>query len=203
MGISLLSIPFLLVGLAGTPGAGDVPSPDAMWLGARVVPAALVEGFRRGIEDSVLAGKPAADAPRARAALAPLLDEAFPPEFLAGVGATFLAAQYTPDEIVALRQREEAPLGHKLREFEQSAARVEGETADERERARDRLSRRMFTAAERADIDAFAASPLGKKSLAQAPELAAHFMDQLDRRWASVRATLEPRLRAAAAAAKK
>jgi hypothetical protein len=192
---ALLPMSLLLAALAGDPGA-DVPSPDAMWLGARIVPAALVEGFRRGIEDAVIGGKPGAEA--ARAAMAPLLDEAFPPELLAGAGASFLAARYTADELRALRDREESPLGRKLRSFEQRAAQLKGETAEEREKARDALSRKMFTAAERADIEAFAATPLGKKSLALAPDLAAHFVDQLDRRWTSVRASLEPRLRAAA-----
>lgn len=187
----------------GPARAEELPSPDAMWLGGRVVPRGLVDGFRGAIVDATLdaalAGKPPADraALRARAlkAMAPALDEAFPPEVLAGFGASFLARHYTADEIQALRAREESALGEKLRAFERRAAEVKGDTQEERERARDALSRRTFTGAERAEIEAFATSPLGQKGLALAPDLAGYFVDQLDRRWAAVRGAVEPRLR--------
>jgi hypothetical protein len=200
---SVLSLPLLLVALAAEPHTADLPSPDAMWLGARVVPRGLVDGFRGAIVDAALdaalTGQDRADRAdlRARAlkAMAPALDEAFPPEVLAGLGASFLARHYTAEEIQALRAREESAIGEKLRAFERSAAEVKGDTQEERERAREALSRRTFTAKERAEIEAFAASPLGQKGLALAPDLAGHFVDQLDRRWAAVRGVVEPRLR--------
>ncbi len=183
--------------------AEDLPSPDAMWVGGRIVPRTIVEGFRGGIVDATLdaalAGRTPADraALRARAAagMKPVLDEAFPPELLAGLGASFVSARYTAEEIRALRAREESPLGQKLRAFEKAALEVKGDTPEERDRAREALSRRTFSAAERAELEAFAATPLGKKGIALAPDLVAFFVDQLDRRWAAVRTGYEPQLR--------
>jgi hypothetical protein len=187
--------------LTGSPAhADDLPSPDAMWLGGRIVPRALVEGFRDGIVDAALDARVAlADRPalraRARTAMAPVLDEAFPPELLAGLGASFLARHYGADELRALRAREESPAGERLRAYEKAAADVQGATPEARDEAREALSRRMFDARDRAEIEAFAASPLGRKGLELAPDLAAFFVDQLDRRWAAVRTGIEPRLR--------
>ncbi len=183
--------------------AEDLPSPDAMALGPHVVPVDLVDGLRRGIEDEALArlpgGAPQDVAAQARARLAPILDEAFPPELLAGIGATFLARHYTADELRALRAFEDSPLGAKLRSLHQAAPAAKGVTPEKRDEARDAQLRKALTPADRTQLDEFAASPLGKKSAALAPDLAAFFMEQLERRWSSVRAEVEPRLRAAAA----
>lgn len=190
-----------LFGLAGR--AEDLPSPDAMWLGQRIVPRTLVQGFRDGVEqdvvERVLGTRVAAvDQPplrtRAHAALAPLLDEAFPPELLAGLAAQFLARHYTAEELRALREREESPLGRKLRDFDRSTAELAGATPAAREDAREALARRSFSEAERKELEAFAASPLGRKGQALALDLAGFFVDQLERRYASVRPDLEPRL---------
>jgi hypothetical protein len=195
-----------LAAFAGFAAADDLPSPDAMALGQRVVPRALLDGFRSGIEDQVLdqllgPTLPSAEQPplrtRARAAMAPLLDEAFPPEVLVGMGAQFLARHYTADELHTLRAREESPLGRKLRAFEESAAAIMAPALSERDQARDQLARRTFTDAERKDLESFAASPLGRKGLALAPDLVAYFVDRLDRRYASIRSDLDPRLRRA------
>ncbi len=199
--LTLLSAGLLLPALVL---AEDLPSPDAMALGAQVVPRALVDGLRKGLEDETLSrlpgGAPQDGGREARARLAPILDEVFPPELLAGIGATFLARHYTVEELRALRAFEDSPLGAKLRTFRRSAAETKGTTPEERDKAGDALFRQTFSAAERTQLDAFAASPLGKKSGELAPELAAFFMEQLERRWASSRAQFEPRLRAAAAA---
>ncbi len=190
-----------LVGVIGH--AQDLPSPDAMWLGQRLVPRALVQGFREGVEneimDRVLGARVAeVDQPalraRARRSMAPLLDEAFPPELLAGMAAQFLARHYTADELRVLRAREESPLGRKLQDFERSAAAVAGPTPAAQEEAREALARRTFSDAERKELEAFAASPLGKKGQALAPDLAGTFVDQMERRYASLRPDLEPRL---------
>ncbi len=198
---TLTALAAALIGLGGR--AQDLPSPDAMWLGQRLVPRTLVQGFREGIEkdvmDKVLEARVAeVDQPplraRAHQAMAPLLDEAFPPELLAGLAAQFLAGHYTADELRALRAREESPLGRKLREFDRSAAEISAATPAAREEARDALARRTFTDAERKELEAFAASPLGRKGQALAPDLAGFFVDQLERRYASLRPDLEPRL---------
>jgi hypothetical protein len=197
---NLLPCAAALLAIAGT-RADDLPSPDAMWLGQRIVPHAIVDGYRDALGEEVLqkavAGRVAgADLPplraRARAAMAPLLDEAFPPELLAGFAAQFLARHYTADELRTLRAREESPLGRKLRDFTRSAA--EAATPSGKEGAREALARRTFTDGEQKELEAFAASPLGKKGLALAPDLAGFFVDQLDRRYASLRPDLEPRL---------
>jgi hypothetical protein len=196
--------------LGASSRADDLPSPDAMWLGARIVPRSLVDGFRDGIVRDALkdaAGRGSDEssepAPRARAAaiLAPALDEAFPEELLAGLAAQFLGRHYSADELRALRAHEESPLGRKLRDFYRRAGSVVAADPAARDRARDELARATFTEAERKDIDAFAASPLAKKGDALALTLAGFFLEQLDRRWAEVRPAIEPRLRAAAKAA--
>lgn len=183
--------------------AEDLPSPDAMWLGQRIVPRSLLQGFREGLEQQVLDAAlgtrvAAAEQPplraRAIAAMAPLLDEAFPPEVLAGFAAQFLARHYTAEELRALRAREESPLGKKLRDFDERSARLPAATPGAREEAREALARRAFTEADRRELDAFAASPLGRKGQALAPDLAGFFIDQLERRYASLRPDLEPRL---------
>jgi hypothetical protein len=193
--------------LASAARAGDdLPSPDAMALGVRMVPAAIVQGYRAGIEDDVLervlgARVPAGEQPavraRARKAMAPLLDEAFPPELLAGLGAQFLAAHYPADELRTLRARDESPLGRKLRDFEDRTADIVADSPASLARARDALARATFSAAEQRDLDAFERTPLARKGLGLAPQLAAFFVDALDQRWRSVRPELEPRLRAA------
>jgi hypothetical protein len=191
----------------GEARADDLPSPDAVALGQRAVPRTIVDGFREGVAgeaiDRVLGVRAgAADAAalraRARAALEPLLDEAFPPELLAGLAAQFLARSYTAEELRTLRDREEAPLGRKLQELDARAAQLPAADPAARDREREALARRAFTARERAELEAFAASPLGRKVERVGPELARHFLDQLDRRWAEVRGHLEPRLRRAA-----
>jgi hypothetical protein len=197
----------ILVGVAGR--ADDLPSPEAMWLGQRIVPRTLVQGFREGVEEGVLdrvlgtrvaaMEQPSLRA-RARMAMAPILDEAFPPEVLAGIGAQFLARHYTADELRALRTREESPLGRKLRDLDRSAAELAGATPAAREEAREALARRAFTDSERKELEAFAVSPLGRKGRALGPELAGTFVDQLERRYASLRPDLEPRLENAAEA---
>lgn len=193
---------FALVGSAGM--AEDLPSPDAMWLGQRLVPRALVEGFREGLAndvmDQVLGTRVSAlEQPpmraRARVAMGPLLDEAFPQDVLAGAAAQFLARHYTAEELRALRTREESPLGQKLRAFDQGASRLAAETPAARDEAREALARRTFTEAERKELEAFAASPLGRKGVGLAPDVAGFFIDQLDRHYASVRSDIEPRLR--------
>ncbi len=194
-----------LLGAAARPE--DLPSPDAVALGLRAVPRSIVEGFRGGVAgealDQAMGGRAGAAgaAPlraRARAALEPLLDEAFPPELLAGLAAQFLARSYTAEELRTLRDREEAPLGRKLRDLEARVARQAAADPAARERELEALARQAFTARERAELEAFAASPLGRKVERVGPELARHFLDQLDRRWAEVRGQLEPRLRRAA-----
>ncbi len=191
----------VLIGLAAR--ADDLPSPDAMWLGQRIVPRTLVQGFRDGVEQEavnrVLAARVAAvDQPplraRAHAAIAPLLDEAFPPELLAGLAAQFLARHYTAEELQALRAREESPLGRKLRDFDRSTAELAAATPAAREESREALARRTFADSERKELEAFAASPLGRKGQALAPDLAGFFVDQLERRYAALRPDLEPRL---------
>lgn len=185
-------------------GAGDLPSPDAMRLGAEIAPAVVVGGFRDAIVDAALdaalGGRAAADRAalraRARVAMGPLLDDAFPPELLAGLGAAFLSRRYTAEELAQLRARVESPLGQRLRALERSA--VEGDTPEERERARAALYGRTFSRAEQEEIAAFEASPLGRKGLALAPDLAAAFLDGLDRRWVEVHERCQPRLRRAA-----
>ncbi len=196
-------IAFTAVALIGAGGDDALPSPDAMWLGQRIVPRELVQGFREGVLDSVLdkalgsrvaaVDRPALRA-RARAATAMLLEEAFPQELLAGMGAQFLARNYTAEELKALRAREESPLGRKLRAFEQSAAEIVAATPAAKEEARGALARRTFSEAERKELETFAASPLGRKGLALAPELVGYFVDQLERRYASLKPDLEPRL---------
>ena len=190
-----------LIGLA--PRAEDLPSPDAMWLGQRIVPRSLCQGFWEGLEQQVLdkglgASVAAVDQPplraRALAAMAPLLDEAFPPELVAGLAAQFLARHYTAEELRALRAQEESPLGRKLRGFDEASGRVVEATPAAREDAREALARRTFSEAERRQLEAFAASPLGRKGQALAPDLAGFFVDQLERRYASLRPDLEPRL---------
>jgi hypothetical protein len=179
-----------------------------MALGARVVPAALVQGYRTGIEDGVLdrvsGAVPGTERPafvaRVRAALAPLLDEAFPPELLAGLGAQFLASHYAPDELRELRAREESALVRKLRAFERRAAEIVADSPESGDRAREALARETFSAAERRELEALEASPLGAKSLALAPDLAAYFVDALDRQYRSIKVELDPRLRRAAEA---
>lgn len=192
----------LLLVLPALARADELPSPDAMTLGRRAVPPALVDGFRKAIEDEALGRVPAARDPavarKARARLRPILDEAFPTELLAGIGATFLARSYTADELRALRAHEESSVGEKRRAFEKAAADVKGDTPEERDEARAALSRRTFTAADRAALEAFADSPLGKKGIALAPDLAAFCVDQLDRHWKDVRPGVEPLLRKAA-----
>ncbi len=174
-----------------------------MWLGQRIVPRALVQGFRGGVSADVLdrvlgARISAAEQPpiRARAlrAMEPILDEAFPPELLAGIAAQFLARNYTADELVALRAREESAIGRKLREFDRSAAAGPARSGAASDEAREALALRMFTDAERREIEAFAATPLGHKGLALAPDLVGFFVGELERRYASVRAHIEPRL---------
>jgi len=187
--------------LGATARADDLPSPDAMWLAARIVPRALVDGFRAGIARETIeraapsagTASPGARA-RAGAALAPLLDEAFPEEFLAGAAAQFLARSYTADELHALRAREDSPLGKKLRDFYGRAATLPSDDPSRREQ----LARATFTAAELREIDEFTASPLGRKGDELALALAGFFLDQLERRWAEVRRDLEPRLEGAA-----
>jgi hypothetical protein len=183
--------------------ADDLPSPDAMWLGQRVVPRALVQGLREGIEEDVLnrvlgTRVAAVDQPplraRARAAMAPLLDEAFAPELLSGLGAQFLARHYTADELRALRAREESPLGRKLKEFDQAADAIVTDTPAAKDEAREALARRTFSGAERKDLEAFAASPLGRKGQALALDLTGFFVEQLERRYAAIEQELEPKL---------
>lgn len=184
--------------------AEELPSPDAMWLGERIVPIDLVAGVKdtveRSVVDQVLGTRVStAEQPllrsRAHAPLAPLIAEAFPPEYLSGLGARFLALHYTEAELKELRAREEAPLGKKVRAFERSVAEMVVTSAEAREEARAALARKTFTGAERKELEALAASPLGKKSGALAPELVAFFVDELDRHWTAVRATIEPRMR--------
>ena len=201
-------LPLLCCSLAaavlGAPGrADDLPSPDAMWLGSRIVPRALVDGFRGGIVREAIeraSGGAASASPGARAragaALSPLLDQAFPEELLAGVAAQFLARNYDADELRTLRAREESPLGRKLRDFYGRAAALPADDPGARER--ERLARATFTAAEQRQIDEFTASPLGRKGDELALALAGFFLDALERRWAEVRQDLEPRLAAAA-----
>jgi hypothetical protein len=190
--------------LASPARADDLPSPDAMWLGARAVPAALVAGVEDTVEksivDQVMGGRvAAADRPvlraRAHAALAPLLAEAFSPEYLAGLGARFLANHYTAGELRELRAREEAPLGQKLRAFERSAAELVVANPEEREAARAALASKTFSDSERKELEAYSTSPLGKKSSALAPDLVGFLVDELDRHWATVRPGIEPRMR--------
>ncbi len=110
--IRVVSTTLALTWAAGIPAApGDLPSPDAMALGGRVVPRALLAGFRRGMEEEQLeriaATRPALTEPerqRALAAMSPLLDEAFPPELLAGIGAQFLSSHYDAAELRELRR---------------------------------------------------------------------------------------------------
>lgn len=204
---SSLVVPFLALIAVNSARADDLPSPDAMWLGQRLVPRAIVEGYRRALEEDAL-GKAAggrvatADLPplqaRAHAVMGPLLDQAFPPELLAGLAAQFLAAHYSADELRALREHEESPLGRKLREFDRGAAELPAPTPAAREEARDALARRTFTGQDQKQLEAFAASPLGRKGMALAPDLASFFVDRLDRRYASIRADLDVRLRNAA-----
>lgn len=205
-----LGVCALAAALLGSPArADDLPSPDAMALGALVVPGALVQGYRAGIEESVLervsGAVPAADRPaflvRARAALAPLLDEAFPPELLAGLGAQFLGTRYAPEELRALRAREESALGRKLRDFERRAAEIVVDSPASRDRAREALARETFSATERRELEGLEASGLGAKGLALAPDLAAYFVDALDRHYRSIEPELGPRLRRVAEAA--
>ena len=195
------------IGAAGW--ADELPSPDAMWLGQRMVPRALVQGFRDGIQEDLLnrvlgTRVAAVDQPalrvRARAAMAPLLDQAFPPEVLSGLGAQFLARHYSADELRALRVREESPLGQKLRDFDQMSDQLAAPTPAARDEAREALARRTFDEAERKDLLAFAASPLGRKGQSLALDLAGFFVEQLERRWASLQPGLEPRLRSVAEA---
>lgn len=190
-----------LIGGAGR--ADDLPSPDAMWLGQRIVPRALVQGFREGIEKDALdralgARVAASEQPplraRARVAMAPLLDEAFPAELLSGLGAQFLARHYTAGELRELRAREESPLGRKLRAFDRSAEELVAATPTAKEEAREALARRTFSDADRKDLEAFAASPLGRKGQALALDLAGFFVGELERRYASLRPELEPKL---------
>jgi hypothetical protein len=190
-----------------TPVQGDdLPCPDAAWLGQRVVPHDVVEGYLAALEDDVVGrvaeGRvPAANLPafraRARAALKPLLDEAFPPELLSGVAAQFLDRHYEADELRVLRTREESPLGRKLRAFEQQATEIRGQTPGARDETRDALARRTFTSAERRELEAFGASPLGRKWMGLAPALVGHFLDQLERHLTAIRHDLEPRMRGA------
>jgi hypothetical protein len=167
-----------------------------------------VDGFRDGIARDALKGatgrgseEPSELVSRARAALAPVLEEAFPEELMAGLAAQFLARHYSAEELRTLRAHEESPLGRELRDFYRRAGSVVAADPAARDRARDELARATFTEAERKDIDAFAASPLAKKGDELALTLAGFFLEQLDRRWAEVRPALEPRLRAAAKAA--
>ncbi len=208
--LSILSCCVAAALLGTSSRADDLPSPDAMWLGARIVPRSLVDGFRDGIARDALksaAGRGSDESsepvprPRAAAALAPALDEAFPEELLAGLAAQFLARHYSAEELRALRAHEESPLGRKLRDFYRRAGSIVAADPAARDRARDELARATFTDAERKDIDAFAASPLAKKGDELAMVLAGFFLEQLDRRWAAVRPEIEPRLRAAARAA--
>jgi hypothetical protein len=202
--MSIIARLFCVALVAGSGRADDLPSPDAMWLGQRIVPRAAVDGFRdavaKDVLDKVLGGRVAAvDQPtlraRARTAMSPLLDEAFPPELLAGFAAQFLAAHYSADELRALRAREESPLGEKLRAFERSAADLAPATPGTRDDARDALARRTFTESERKELEAFADGPLGRKGSALAPDLLGTFVDRLERRYAAVRPDIEPRLR--------
>lgn len=205
-GFSLAVLFFALIGV-NSARPDDLPSPDAMWLGQRLVPRAIVEGYRRALEEDAV-GRAAgsrvatADLPplqaRAHAVMGPLLDEAFPPELLAGLAAQFLAAHYSADELRALREHEESPLGRKLREFDRRAAELSAPTPAAREEARDALARRTFTREEQRQLEAFAASPLGRKGMSLAPDLASFFVDRLDRRYVSIRADLDVRLRNAA-----
>jgi len=197
----------LLLAAAGRPE--DLPSPDAMWLGQRAIPRALVQGFCDGVEkdvlDRVMATRvAAAEQPslraRAHTAMAPLLDEAFPAELLAGISAQFLSGHYTAGELRALRAHEESPLGRKVLEFDRAADELVAATPEVRAEARAALARRTFTDAERKELEAFASSPLGRKGLELGPALARTFLDQLDRRYSAVRPDLEPRLESVAEA---
>jgi hypothetical protein len=195
-----------LLGAASPAHGDDLPCPDAAWLGQRVVPHDVVEGYLAALVDEVIlrvaeGQVQAADLPafraRALAALEPLLDEAFPPEMLSGVAAQFLDRHYGVDELQALRAREESPLGRKLRAFEEQAAGIRGQTPAARDESRDALARRTFTGAERRELEAFGSSPLGRKWMGLAPELVGYFLDQLERHLAAIRRDLEPRMRGA------
>jgi hypothetical protein len=203
----------ILAAATAWPGAGaELPSPDAMWLGQRIVPQAIVDGYRAGLERNAIervvgAGVAAVDQPaltaRGHARMAPVLDEAFPPELLAGAAAEFLAGHYTAAELRDLRAREDSPLGRKLRDFSRQAVTLPAQDPAARDRAREALARATFTAPERKELDELAASPLGRKGEELALPLAGFFLERLERRWAEVRAELEPRLLAAARAARE
>lgn len=191
-------------------GADELPSPDAVALGERVLPRTLIEGFREGVAREVLdatlgprggtAEEPLRRA-RARAALTPLLQEAFPPEFLAGVAAQLLARRYSAEELRALRAREDSPLGRKVRDLENRSQRAPDTDADAHHSKGEAPSPPTFSAAERKELETFAASPLGRKVEEVGPELAHHFLEALDQRWAQARGELEPQMRKAAEAA--
>jgi len=175
-----------------------------MWLGERIVPWALVEGYRAGLEENAFekatAGRFAdSDLPTLRAhaneAMRPVLDEAFPMELLAGISAQFLSHHYSAEELRALRAHEESPLGQKLRAFEQRAAALPGPTPEARAKAREALARQTFSTGEQKDLEAFANSPLGRKGVALSPELAAFYVNQLERHRTSIQRDLDERLR--------
>jgi len=204
----------LALTLVGRPDTGraagdELPSPAAMALGQRLVPDDLVRGFEDGVAaevlDAVVAGRvPAVRAPavraRARAAMAPALAEAFPPELLAGLCAEFVARRYRPEEIRALAAWESSPLAQKLRAFDGQARAVVAADPDAAKRAREELARRTFTEGERNAVATFAASPLAEKGRALAPELTGHLLAQLEARHGEVRAALRPKLVSAAEA---
>ena len=159
-----------------------------MALGERVLPRALIEGFEEGVAreamDATLGPKSGtAEEParrsRARAALTPLLQEAFSPEFLAGVAAQRLARRYSAEELRALRAREDSPLGRKVRDSENRSKRVPTPTRRSPLQGRGFLPPDLQRRRAKGAREVCRFSP-GRKVEEVGPELARHFLEALD-----------------------
>lgn len=171
--------------VASLPGAraDDLPTPDAMVLGRLLLPRDALAGFLDGLAqdsmDRVMAGRvPATRAPalrtRCRQAMEPALQEAFPPEVLAGLMAQSLTRHLSPEELHALRAwQESAP---------SARGAIEGKPGQK------------GTAAEEAALERSGAAAPARKLQASAPAILGDFLDRVDRRLAEVRPALRVRL---------
>jgi hypothetical protein len=200
----------------GQPGHARAAAPasadDLRALAALTLPRALVEGLVDGLATES-ADRAARRVPRAReaevrakarAAAEAAAARALPEPALLDFGATLLGRHHDGAEVRALLAWYRSPLARKVDVYRREAAAIETRLQDDppaAEREKAALTSRSLTPAERQEVEAFAASDLGRKSARLAPELTVAWLDFLERRVQPERAALDAALDGIVAAA--